>query len=138
MKLKSILLIDDNASSNFLHEVILDHMNCVEHVQTCLDGREGLEFLKTKRDGHYPRPDLIFVDLNMPVMDGWEFLKEYEQLEEAQKAVAPPILLTSSVNPLHKEKALEEHEIYEYIIKPLTGGTVKEILERGASQFQFD
>ena len=129
-KLKSILLIDDNTSTNFMHEVVLDHMNCVDYVKTCLNGYEGLEFLKRKRKGKYPRPDLILVDLSMPVMDGWEFLQQYEQLEEDQKAVTPPILLTSSMNPDHMAKAKLEYEVYDFINKPLTGSTVKAILSK--------
>ena len=66
----------------------------------------------------------------MPVMDGWEFLQQYEQLEEDQKAVTPPILLTSSMNPDHMAKAKLEYEVYDFINKPLTGSTVKAILSK--------
>ncbi len=84
-KLDSILLVDDDESSNYFHQLIINKLNCAEHVHQACDGREALEILNDGINGKFPIPSVIFLDVNMPGMNGWDFLEEYEKLDETKK-----------------------------------------------------
>jgi len=126
-KLKCILLIDDDDDDNFFHKMVIDEMNITEHVQVAYNGLEALDFLK---DESKPRPDLVFLDINMPKMNGWEFLEANKKLTEGQKAKFMVVMLTTSSNPEDKKRAQQYAEVGDFNPKPLTKETLKVILER--------
>src|SRR4051794_9047481 len=102
-KLNCILLIDDDEPTNFLNKITVEQAGCSQHVQVVQSGQEALDYLQRK--GRYaagttnPYPDLIFLDINMPSMDGWEFLARYRELPPEQRAGIILIMLTTSLNP---------------------------------------
>ena len=88
-------------------------------------GKEGLDYLKsTDLDGN-TLPELIFLDINMPGMNGWEFLNEYHNLEKEIQSKVVVVMLTTSDNPDDEAKAKNWDIIYDFKTKPLT----KEIME---------
>ncbi|CAH1002337.1 hypothetical protein LEM8419_03244 [Neolewinella maritima] len=96
-KLGRILLIDDSEADNFIHLRRFRKLKIADEVVVRMNGREGLDYLTTPLpDGSYPRPDLLFLDINMPVMDGWSFLDTYQKLPAAHRARVTIALLTSS------------------------------------------
>src|SRR5690606_32947414 len=97
-KLNCILLVDDDPDDNFYHQIIINEMNIVNNIDIARNGIEALEYLKT--EDQLP-PDLIFLDLNMPKMNGWEFLEQYKHLGIGQKARVLIVILTTSANPEH-------------------------------------
>lgn len=99
-KLDCILLVDDEEDCNFFHTRILRKMDCVEHIKVALDGEQALDYLKSDDI----RPDIIFLDINMPRMNGWEFLEEYKLLPKNKKAQILVMMLTSSLNPDDRER----------------------------------
>jgi len=127
IKLKCILLIDDDDDDNFFHKMVIDEMNVTEHVEVAFNGLEALDFLK---DESKPKPDLVFLDINMPKMNGWEFLEAHKKLSEAQKAKIIVIMLTTSSNPEDKKRATQYVEVSDFNSKPLTKETLTEILEQ--------
>lgn len=128
--LNCILLIDDDEAVNFIHNRVIQKSGCSKEVAVARNGQEGLEFLTTKVDGKYPQPDLIFLDINMPVMNGWEFLEEYEKLEKDQKGREIIVMLTTSLNPDDKERAKKIAHIDDFHPKPLSEAHLKKILEK--------
>src|SRR5438445_13790262 len=104
-KLKCIMLVDDNPDDNFFHERVIKKDNAAEFVVAKQTGMDALEYLKSKKSNEDPHPDLIFLDINMPGMNGWEFLEEYNKLDEIFKSRAIIIMLTTSENPDDKMKA---------------------------------
>lgn len=128
-KLNCVLLIDDDAPTNFLHKMVIEEAGCAEYIQVCQTAMAALEFLRGETDGKYSQPDLIFLDLNMPVMTGWDFLIEYETLPAEQKGNIIVVMLTTSVNPEDVEKARSFQKIKGFRSKPLTPEMLEEILK---------
>lgn len=127
-KLNCILLIDDDEPTNFLHRMVIDEADCTEKVVVVENGREALDYLCTEKNGECPQPDLIFLDINMPAMDGWEFLEHYKGLSIAQKGRVVVVMLTTSLNPDDHEKAKRIKEISCFKNKPLSVDILQEIL----------
>lgn len=125
-KLMCILFIDDDEPTNFLNKLIVQELECAHHVEVVTSGVEALEYLT----GSNLRPDLIFLDVNMPGMDGWEFLQHYEKLPPTQKANIVMVMLTTSLNPDDEKAAQSNNEISGFENKPLEPEVIKKILTR--------
>lgn len=129
-KVNCILLIDDDVAVNFIHERVISKSGCCDKVIIARNGQEGIDFLTTKVDGKYPQPDLIFLDINMPVMNGWEFLEAYSDLEKEQKGREIIVMLTTSLNPDDHDKAKQISHIDAFHPKPLNIDSLNSILEK--------
>jgi len=127
-KLNCILLIDDDESTNFLNELVIKHVDCTEKVVVVQSGREGLNYLRSIHNGQHPQPELIFLDINMPAMNGWEFLEEYGKLDELEKGKVILVMLTTSNNPDDQAKAQTINKIQDFHNKPLTAQMLQKIL----------
>ncbi len=134
-KLNCILLIDDNVDDNFFHSLVINEANAAENIKTATDGQKALEYLeKSKEDQNQnPFPDLIFLDINMPKLNGFQFLEKAKAnkcFDTGKKVVL--IMLTGSLNPNDEKTAKEKfaNEINDYKIKPLTAEILKEIIEK--------
>ena len=124
-KFNCILLIDDDVATNELHKIIIDGTGVAEKVQSVTSGQEALDYLTNSRkyeknNAPFPQPDLIFLDINMPAMNGFEFIEEYEKLEINQKGRIVVIMLTSSLNPDDQYAAEKIENINGFNNKPLT------------------
>jgi len=131
--IKTVLLIDDDEPTNFINKKIILASDLVEVIHIAHSGQEALNILTQENDqaGKLPTPDLIFLDINMPAMDGWEFLGHYQKLNNLQKAKVVIVMLTTSLNPDDELKAKEVKEVYAFRNKPLT----KQLLEEIAVNF---
>ncbi len=132
-KLNCVLVIDDDEPTNFFTRMILEESGCTDHIKVMQSGQEALDYLaKSEQAGCdascYPSPDLIFLDINMPAMDGWEFLVEYRNLNVADKIIV--VMLTTSLFPEDKLKAEEMPEISGFENKPLTAEKLHKVLEK--------
>ena len=129
-KLNRILLIDDDAATNFLHKMVIQKANCTEEVVAVTSGQAALDFLVSSANGTHSQPDLIFLDVNMPGMNGWAFLEKYEELQIDQKAQFVVVMLTTSLNPDDKAKAEELDLIKDFKSKPLTEAMLQEVINQ--------
>ncbi|MFT6869594.1 MAG: CheY-like chemotaxis protein [Paraglaciecola sp.] len=127
-KLNSILLIDDDKATNFMHTYLIKKTLVVDTVISKLNGEEAIAYLTTKKDGEYPQPDLIFLDINMPVMNGWEFIEEYKKSNFSKKSVLI-IMLTTSLNPIERKRAEKIEIISGFVTKPLTVEYLQDIVK---------
>lgn len=125
-KIKNILLVDDDPASNFLAQLLLEEFGFTEeNVVVKSNGKEAIDYILHECNSK-EIPDLIFLDINMPVMDGFEFLDEFKTVP-LLKAVKI-VLLTSSVSARDYDKA-KEYVLFDYINKPLTEEKLHKILE---------
>lgn len=118
--INSVLLIDDNKSTNFLHSRVLKKSGKVKHIKFVENAQDALNYLTTAiNDGTYPCPDIIFLDINMPGMNGWQFLEVYRALPKKQRGGIVVVMLTTSLDPDDRARARNIEEINEFEHKPL-------------------
>jgi CheY-like chemotaxis protein len=123
MALKNILLVDDDKAFNFLNRIILKENKVDCNVAEALNGQQALNYLAANEEC----PDAILLDLNMPEMDGFEFLEEFEKLSE--KCLTTRVyVLTSSLRDEDRSAALAYKVVRGYFDKPLSNRHIEEIL----------
>ena len=132
-KLNCVLVIDDDEPTNFFTRMIIEESGCTDHIKVMQSGQEALDYLgKSKQAGsdasRYPSPDLILLDINMPAMDGWEFLDEYKKLNVENRIIV--VMLTTSLFPEDKLRAEKIPEISGFENKPLTEEKLTGVLEK--------
>ncbi|MXN92911.1 response regulator [Flavobacterium sp. Sd200] len=121
-----IMLIDDNKIDNFFHERVIRKNNAAKIVIAKESGFEALEYLK--RGTAEVQPNVIFLDINMPGMNGWEFIEHYKQLEESLQNSMIVVMLSTSDNPDDKALAKTHNILSDFKTKPLTKEMLDEVL----------
>lgn len=119
-KLNCILLVDDDPINNFINERLIRQLNVSYEIKITENGEEGLKYIKRRCETEGKAcPELILLDINMPVMDGFDFLKGFTETRIDHKENAKIVILTTSTNDkdLNRLKGLGN---FEYINKPLT------------------
>ncbi len=134
-KLACVLLIDDDEPTNFISKMLIEEADCSEHIQVVQGGQEALDYLTNTagfagENKKFPKPELIFLDINMPAMNGWEFLTKYNQLDLQHKADVIMVMLTTSLNPDDRLKAGDMAAISGFESKPLTFEKLNSMLEK--------
>lgn len=124
MKYYAVMLIDDNEIDNLINQKMIEAANITEHIFTHTGARSAIEFLrnieKISKIAKDVLPDVIFLDIDMPLMDGFQFLDEFEKLNEDTKKKCKIVMLTSSINPQDVNKSKKYSYVKKYINKPLS------------------
>jgi CheY-like chemotaxis protein len=128
-KLNSILLIEDDSITNFINERLLRKLEIADDIKVASNGLEAISIIQDSVLNQQSSPSLIFLDINMPVMDGFEFLSEFKMLDIPNKENVLVIVLTTSTNLSDIEK-LKGSGNTDFINKPLTKEKVQSILEK--------
>lgn len=123
-KYKIIMLIDDNELDNFVNQKIIEGNNFAEKIYVNSSGRSATEFIQNilviSNNDTDLMPEVIFVDLNMPIMDGFQFIEKFELLINTSTKKFKLIILTTSINQEDKKKALKFKNNILFLNKPLT------------------
>ena len=122
-----ILIIDDDEINNFIAAKLIDKIPPKAKVSTCVNGQEGIDFVKNKLNNQDEFPDIIFLDINMPLMNGWDFLEEYEHIKNDIKKKVTINMLSSSVYNDDISKAETYTTVNKFISKPLTVDKIKDL-----------
>lgn len=123
---KKVLLVDDDDIVNSINSVIIKHAKFADEVESINNVPNAIEFLSNIKDSN-ERPDVIFLDLNMPDKDGWDFMEEYEKL--GMNGATKVIMLTSSISAKDEERASSTNQITAFISKPLSPELLENIYE---------
>lgn len=120
----SVMLIDDNEIDNFINMKMIEGSGFASNVLVHTGSRSALELLnnyaRTESLPEEMKPGIIFLDINMPILDGFMFMEEFKKLKPAFRDKTKVIMLTSSINPNDAEKANKDPMIAGFINKPLT------------------
>ncbi|MEY3240045.1 MAG: hypothetical protein RIR11_1483 [Bacteroidota bacterium] len=134
-KLNCVLLVDDDDATNFMSRLVIDRAGITEHIEIALNGRDAIEYLeKTVKQAQVAHstvsPMLILLDINMPIMDGWEFLQAYKALETNPNDEIIIVMVTTSSNPEDERRAGGIPEVAGFAHKPLRLAMVEEIIKK--------
>lgn len=121
------MLIDDNKIDNFFHERVIKKYKAARSIILMESGQEALDHL-TATDGR-EQPDVIFLDINMPGMTGWEFIDNYKLLGDKVSDAMIVVMLTTSENPDDKARAQTQGILANFRSKPLTKEMLEEVME---------
>ena len=130
---KNILLVDDDKIFNFLSEKTIGSLGLANEIHFALNGEEALDLLELYRNGELSKPDIIFLDLNMPIMDGFEFIEAFRRMDLPEKETITIVVLTSSADPTDVSRARRLGVKY-YFNKPLSKEEIKKLI---VQEFSF-
>lgn len=128
------MLIDDNKDDNFIHERVIKKGNFAQNTILKNYAEDALTDIRNSIDKNDRFPNLIFIDINMPRMNGWEFLDNYEKLPDEIKNKIIITMLSNSENPEDLEKTKVYKSVSEFKTKPLTNEILEEIISKYSSK----
>lgn len=130
--IKKLLCIDDDEITLMLIKMVTEKASFAKEVITAANGKEALDYYYNLLHSEIKvaPPELVFLDLNMPVMNGWEFLDEFIQKVYPSFPDTKIVVLSSSSNPVDKEKAKQYPIIIGYIPKPITADLIKMLVKK--------
>lgn len=132
--LNRILLIDDDAVTNMMHRRVIERSGRAKTIDVATDGQQALDMLKADLEAGCPLPELIFLDINMPGMGGFEFLEHYAELRIAPEAQLIIVMLSTSLLEADHSRAEANPNVHSFCDKPLR---VEKLLELVA-EFQLN
>ena len=122
-------IIDDDEITIYLADNIMKKVDFCEKVEKFTNGMDAINRLKFALELNENVPDVILFDLNMPGMDGWEFIEEYKKLNTNRSNPAQIVMLTTSPNPDDEQKAKQINEVIAFKRKPLAQSVIVDILK---------
>jgi len=122
------MLIDDDFTTNIYNEIIIEDTGYVDKIIIQSSAEDALEYLKTNFTEDHPRPDLIFLDINMPTMNGWDFLQSYSKHFKSDSPNNKIIMLSTTSDEEEIEKAKKIPILNGIKSKPLTVEIMEEIV----------
>lgn len=122
-----VMLVDDNETDNFISKRIIEITRFSKRVEAKNSGKAALDYLKENEKNPENIPSLIFLDINMPIVDGFVFLYEFEKFNELVRNKCKVIILSSSDNKRDIDKIINNNHVIKFITKPLTEVSLEEI-----------
>jgi CheY-like chemotaxis protein len=126
--MKTVLLVDDDHICNFLMHKALKHLGSATEVISVLNGQQAIDLINDYTANSKNLPEVIFLDINMPVMDGFAFLEVYNNLELVDKQNVKIIIVSSSNNPNDRLRA-QTLGVKDFLFKPVTEDKLRSVLK---------
>ena len=119
-KYNKIMIIDDNNIDNYITSTLIKKNNFTNNLLEFDSGLKAIEYLEKNKNNNQELPDLILLDIYMPLMDGFEFLHFFEKIDPAINKKCKICIVSSSIDDNDIIKARLDKNIYTFISKPLT------------------
>lgn len=126
-KYHTVMLIDDNEIDNLINQKMIEAASIAENIYTHTGAKSAIEFLRNMEKlevADKVLPDVIFLDIDMPLMDGFQFLDEFERLTNVAKKKCKIVMLTSSINPQDFNRSKKYENVRLYLNKPLSHDSI--------------
>ena len=132
-RVKEIMLIDDDRATNYLSKYVIDDLDCCNQLTVHDMAQDALDDLLGRINYQQALPEIIFLDLNMPRMNGWEFLEQYKEFDLSLFTKVPDIyVLSTTMNPQDLLKAESIKVVTKFYAKPLTGEIIIETVSNNS------
>jgi CheY-like chemotaxis protein len=115
-----VMLVDDNDTDNFIHKRVIELTGFAKSIIVKNSGKTALEFLESNKHNLAILPDIIFLDINMPIVDGFVFLFEYENFPDQLKEKCKVVILSSSDSKRDIDRIVDNEYVINFITKPLS------------------
>lgn len=123
-------IIDDDSIYQFTIKRIIESVHLAKSITAFYDGEEALNFMVDNYHNEEQLPDVILLDINMPIMDGFQFMEEYIKIKPKLGKKITIYMVSSSVDRADIERAKKITEISDYIIKPIKQGEIEHIIDK--------
>ena len=124
----NVCIIDDDDIYQFTMSMTLETFTGVDKIIALYDGAEALDYMLDHLNKEEELPDIIFLDINMPIMDGFQFMEEYIKIKPKVGKKITIYMVSSSVDPKDIERAKKINEISDYIVKPIKESQLETII----------
>lgn len=128
--LKNLTIVDDDDIFVFLTTKIIEQTNLVDLIKVFGNGLDAINFLKENKNNVDALPDIILLDLSMPIMNGWQFLEKYNKLNPTIGKKITIYICSSSISPDEITRAKTISEVSDYIIKPITKDKLIDLIKK--------
>jgi len=129
-KYRTVMLIDDNEIDNLINQKMIEAASITQNIYTHTGAKSAIEFLRNMEQldvAEKVLPDVIFLDIDMPLMDGFQFLDEFEKLSNTTKTKCKIVMLTSSINPQDFNRSKKYDNVKLYLNKPLSHDSIQQL-----------
>ena len=127
-KKSTICIVDDDEIFQFITRKSFERLNRSDEVLIFSNGEEAIQYIQDTQQEHHALPDVIFLDINMPIMDGWDFMEEFNKIKMYDTHMPAIYMVSSSIDDKDLSRARALPMVKDYIIKPIDDKKIVEIL----------
>lgn len=121
-------IVDDDDIYQFMASRTIKMTNMVNAIKTFPNGKSAVDYILTHSEDSETLPDVIFLDINMPIMNGWEFLEEFNRIKSLLKKDIKVCMVSSSIDEVDIRRAEENENVYKFMSKPVKQQKFQEVL----------
>lgn len=128
MRTLTTYIVDDDDIYQFMASRTIKMTNMVGEIKTFPNGKSAVDYILSHSEDSETLPDVIFLDINMPIMNGWEFLEEFKRIKSMLKKDIKVCMVSSSIDEVDIRRANENENVYKFMTKPVKQQKFQEVL----------